>query len=319
MKFSRQLITHFPRLLLGMGILLFGSCSNSDPKTKLDSATSGEITIAVDETFAPILDSQVYTFESLYPEAIINIKNLSESEGFRLLDLDSVRLMVSARELRKDELEKYKQKKIYPVATKIAYDALALIIHPENSLENINYPDLRDIFSGKFNQWDSLEPKNKLGALNIVFDNSGSSTARYIKEHFLDGNEFPKNCFAVKTNEEVIKYVAEHKQALGIIGVNWISDSDDPATQKFKASIKVVGVSNPEGNLLQPEYFKPYQAYIALKKYPLTRSLYIISREGRMGLGSGFSAFVAGDKGQRIILKSGLMPATSPIRIVGFR
>jgi phosphate transport system substrate-binding protein len=48
----------------------------------------------------------------------------------------------------------------------------------------------------------------------------------------------------------------------------------------------------------------------------LYRTVYIISREARAGLGSGFTAFVAGDKGQRIILKSGLVPATAPIRIV---
>ena len=64
------------------------------------------------------------------------------------------------------------------------------------------------------------------------------------------------------------------------------------------------------------DYLKPYKAYIAMKKYPLSRQVYMISRETRSGLGSGFITYVASDKGQRIVLKSGLVPATAPIRLV---
>jgi phosphate transport system substrate-binding protein len=67
------------------------------------------------------------------------------------------------------------------------------------------------------------------------------------------------------------------------------------------------------------DYLKPYKAYIAMKKYPLSRNVYIISREARTGLGSGFLAYVASDKGQRIVLKSGLVPATAPVRLVEIR
>jgi phosphate transport system substrate-binding protein len=53
-----------------------------------------------------------------------------------------------------------------------------------------------------------------------------------------------------------------------------------------------------------------------LQNYPLRRDIYIISREARTGLGSGFASFVAGQKGQLIFQKSGLMPANVQARIV---
>ncbi|MDB8923355.1 phosphate ABC transporter substrate-binding protein, partial [Parabacteroides merdae] len=65
--------------------------------------------------------------------------------------------------------------------------------------------------------------------------------------------------------------------------------------------------------------FKPYQAYIALGDYPMTRPVYLILSEPRMGLASGFTSFVASDRGQRIILKSGLLPVTQPLRIVNIK
>jgi phosphate transport system substrate-binding protein len=60
----------------------------------------------------------------------------------------------------------------------------------------------------------------------------------------------------------------------------------------------------------------PVQGSIYDKTYPFVREVYMNSRESFTGLGSGFVSFVSGEKGQRIILKSGLVPATMPIRII---
>jgi phosphate transport system substrate-binding protein len=66
------------------------------------------------------------------------------------------------------------------------------------------------------------------------------------------------------------------------------------------------------------EAYQPYQAYLAQEVYPLTRYVYTISTEPRSGLVTGFSSFVNGPVGQKIFLKSGLVPARNPIRIVKF-
>ena len=54
----------------------------------------------------------------------------------------------------------------------------------------------------------------------------------------------------------------------------------------------------------------------ANKQYPFIRDVYTINRETFAGLGTGFTSFVAGDAGQRIILKMGMLPATLPIRLI---
>ncbi|WPP51927.1 substrate-binding domain-containing protein [Catalinimonas niigatensis] len=125
----------------------------------------------------------------------------------------------------------------------------------------------------------------------------------------------PSYCFAVDNNEEVIRYVSQTAQAIGLIGLSWISDREDSISHSFLEQIRVVGITSREDSLGSDNY-QPYQAYLAQKKYPLTREIYIISREARTGLGSGFMAFVCGDKGQRFVLKSGLLPATMPISVV---
>ena len=66
------------------------------------------------------------------------------------------------------------------------------------------------------------------------------------------------------------------------------------------------------------QYYAPSQNNLAEGTYPLARDLYIINCQGYSGLGMGFASFVAGDIGQRIILKSGLLPIRTPGRKVNF-
>jgi phosphate transport system substrate-binding protein len=154
-----------------------------------------------------------------------------------------------------------------------------------------------------------LGSKNEAG-IEIVFDNPNSGLIRHLKDSVANVKTLPPNCFAVETNTAVIDHVAENRNALGLIGLEWISDKDDSTSNTFLEKIKVMGVAGDS------THFKPYQGYLALKYYPLSRRITILSREARSGLGSGFMAFVASEKGQRIVLKAGLLPVTMPLRLV---
>jgi phosphate transport system substrate-binding protein len=125
----------------------------------------------------------------------------------------------------------------------------------------------------------------------------------------------PGNCFSTSKNSEVISYVENHPEAIGIISVNWISDPRDSISHSFLSRIKVVSVTS-EYNSDGSDFYSPHPAYIANQNYPFTREVYTINRETFAGLGTGFTSFVAGDAGQRIILKMGMLPATMPVRLV---
>jgi phosphate transport system substrate-binding protein len=80
--------------------------------------------------------------------------------------------------------------------------------------------------------------------------------------------------------------------------------------------VQLVGVSSENDPDAVLGYHQPYQGYLADKSYPFRRDVYIINRELGTRLATGFSSFVAGDKGQRIVLKAGLVPAYGVIRLV---
>ncbi|HOW32387.1 MAG TPA: substrate-binding domain-containing protein, partial [Bacteroidales bacterium] len=201
--------------------------------------------------------------------------------------------------------------KIIVRTTKVARDALALIINPANIDSLLLEKQLADILQGKISTWNQLNPKSASNPINVVFDNNKSGNVRYFRERFNITGNFPPNCFAVNSNQEVINYVAKNRNALGIISVNWISDAHDSLTIEFKKSVRIVEVGTESTG-----YCKPYQGYIAEGSYPFCRDVFMVSRETFSGLGTGFASFVAGDQGQRIVRLSGLVPATMPIRLI---
>jgi phosphate transport system substrate-binding protein len=186
-----------------------------------------------------------------------------------------------------------------------------LIVNPNNPDSLLLASQFSDILNGKLTTWKQINPKSQDNTINVVFDNNRSGNLRYFREKFSLKGNFPNNCFAVSSNAEVIEYVKKNRNALGIISVNWISDTEDSTSQRFLESVRVVEIGTNSAN-----YCKPYQGYIAEGSYPFCRDVYMICRETFSGLGSGFTSFVAGDQGQRIILKSGLVPATMPIRLI---
>jgi len=282
--------------LLGFS-LLFAACTfwtKSDKETIIE----GKTTVLVDETLLPIVEAQKEIFEDKYP-AKIEIQAQSEGEVIRALYQNNTRIAVLARKLSKTEMAGFAQKKIFPKTTPIAKDAIALIAKktPQDTL--VQLEEVLNMLKGI--------PSKKYDGL--VFDNPNSSTARYLMQ-LAQVRALPtKGVYSFATNEEVVKYVAKNKRMLGVIGINYIFE---PANElrEFVQQISVLSVSKTKGSA----YFSPTQNNIAEGSYPLCRDLYVVNCQGYSGLGMGFASFVAGEIGQRIVLKSGLVPVKMPSR-----
>jgi phosphate transport system substrate-binding protein len=298
-------------LILFIPALLFiSACQDRDKQGRvLDTPTSGFIKIAVDESLRPLLEAEISTFEALYTRADIEPSYYPEAEAIDALLKDSVRLAVVTRRFTQEEKDYFKDIKITPTELDVAISAVALIVHRENQDTLINIDQLRALLQGKISSWNELDGKNKAG-IEIVFDNPNSGLIRHLKDSIAHVEKLPANTFAAENNEAVIEYVSENKNALGLIGLEWISDKDDSTSNSFLERVRVMSIAG------DTTHFKPYQAYLALKYYPLARRITILSREARKGLGTGFMAFVASERGQRIVLKAGLVPVTMPLRVV---
>jgi len=319
--------TFLASLLLAVALL--PSCNNSPSNDDkyTDTPTSGHVSISVDETFAPILESQVDTFQKLYIDS--HIKASYQPEDSVMLDLlnDKVKLAILPRDLNAEEKAELAKQKMTPLVTHVGIDGLAIILHPSNPDSLLTVMQLRSIFSGQTTSWSQISGQKKLGDINVVFDANRSSTLRFVRDSLLRGQTLTKRVYAANSNPEALAYVASHPSAIGVVGANWVSDHDDPNVTSFLRSVRVAAIT-ARPNPTKDDYIPPYPRYLApytpeqlkanpdLQRYPLQRNIYVINREARTGLGSGFASFVAGQKGQLIFYKSGLLPAKMQARII---
>jgi phosphate transport system substrate-binding protein len=302
-------------LLAGLSVLLAGSCIGYSDQQIRETPTQGNIKIGVDESYKLLIDAQIEVFENIYKYAHITSINASEDSVLKLFMADSVRTIITSRKLTSNEEAYLKEKLIIARTTPIAWDAVAFVINKQNPSGELRYSLLQDIFEGKTKTWKDIDSHSRLGKMEVVFDNQGSSNVRYLMNKF-GISVLPENCYTAKSNPGVIDYVEKNPNSMGIIGVNWISDPDDSITHDFLKRVKVVAITQEaEGS----DYYTPHPAYIAQKTYPFIREVYAITRESTTGLGRGFIQFVSYDSGQRIVLKMGMLPATMPIRLIQTR
>ena len=281
-----------------------------------ESMTSGSLRAGIDESFTLLMQSEVDVFHNDYPAAEVKALFMPEADVIDALMRDSIQAAVITRDLTEEERAAFRNRQKLPESARIATDGIALIVHRENPDSVLRLSQVDSLFRGSISGWDQVGGKHQGEPVRIVFDNNRSSNARYIRERFLSGEEFPANCFAVHSNSEVIDYVSNNKDAIGVISVAWIADREDSTSQDFLSRVSVVGIIDPS-NLDKPSMpRKPYQAYIWDKSYPLRRDVYAIRTSARTSVGTGFVSFLRGERGQLIIHKMGLVAEQTPARII---
>ncbi len=168
------MIQQLKYVALAMGIAgMFAAChSGSNTNAFTDTETSGTIHISVDETYKPLIDSEIRVFQSLYLQAHIIPDYKPEQDCFADLLADSTRMIIVTRDLSDKEKQFIKDQPahIVPSGMRIAWDAVALVVNKAAKDSVFTMDQLKDIMDGKDSSWQ------------LVFDNEKSSTVRYIRD-----------------------------------------------------------------------------------------------------------------------------------------
>lgn len=300
MKINRSF--KFCSFLIVLAVLQACNQQPAAQQGSTDSFNAGKATFVADESFAPIIEQENYVYKSRHADADPVFLYRTENRAVNMLLNDSVRMAVLSRDLDTAERNILVRRSLSVESQRFAVDAIALIVNQASKDTTITVNALKKMLNGQ-------------GDMNktIVFDNPNSSLVRYLKE-FSGNKEFKqKNIYALKSNKEVIKYVGEHPDALGITGFSWLNN---PGTDliDYVNKVQIVAVKDEASKQYPNEYFKPSQESLVLKQYPLSRGLYLVNSSSKVGLAMGFATFLGSDVGQRIILRSGLLPDSIPPR-----
>ncbi len=291
-------IYRYLSFLIVLFFILF-SCSKKDESKDTENILKGKVEIVVDETLFPIVEDQKIIFETNY-DASVTIVSQLENQAIAALLSGKQKIAVLSRKLTIAEETQIKNRKIVPKVTHFATDGVVFINGNSSSIVSVDLSDIVNFLNGK-----SI-PSIK----GLVFESPNSSTVRTLTE-LAKIKTIPQanNIFSVNSSEELIKYIADNPDYIGVVGLNWLTQPTKE-NQVYVNKVKELSVKGVNHN----EFVFPTQDMIASQKYPLARDLYIINCQGYAGLGMGFGSFVAGEKGQRIVLQAGLVPARFPSR-----
>src|SRR5690606_237457 len=266
-----------------IGLSLLVSCKKSTESiTEIKEAyDKGTTEMYVESSVYPVVDDINEVFKSYYTNADIKLKMLSQNEILNAVYKDSNRLAVLPKTFSAEELAVFKGK-VVPKITPIAKDAVLFITQKNTNDTLINYNDVIEIFKG-----------TKTSDKVFVFHDANSAIVSNIMKDAKVDN-ISKNVYYTKTMEEIVSYINKNKNAIGVVGINWMLQPDD----KIKENIKELRSMWVYNDSLK-QYFAPSQSTIADNTYPLIRTINIIDVQGKTGLGTGFASFAASDKGQR--------------------
>lgn len=301
------------KTVLFLAILHLWACNNT--QTNSNWLNEDDVVLAIDETFAPIMDEEAQAFGLRYVEATMKPRYVSEDSAMQMLMDDSVQMAIVTRELTEKEKSFFKAQHRSVLQAVIAKDAFALIVAAGSADTLFTLDDLRGIVSGKITRWEQIAKSHRTGELRLVFDKSGSSTVRFMRDSLNNGQPLAGHIFAQGSSEAVIEAVKKAPGVIGVVGVDWLRAQADSTLKNFKGlGYEVARVSRHADE--RSDFHQPYQYYIATGAYPLVRQVYAINTDPRSkSMLKNFYFFLKGENGQRIICNGSQMLPNTPVYV----
>lgn len=274
---------------------------------KVETATSGHRLLLVTDPYVPVLKQEVDEFMSIYPEVKMEVRNASTREAIVLLLNDSVRSIVVDRQFNDEERQVIRQAGLRIAETKIAEEGIAIIVHKQNPMVNIDSVSAHDIVSGKISNWKELKGAYRSGQIDFIITGKNSGVFELLQKKIFSLSKSPEPSNIIEDQSGVIKYVAEHPFSIGFVAASLVN--------KEAGNVKVLRVisKSPEGDMQE---YLPGQQEIFNALYPFHYSLYLYNAEAKTAIGGGFGAFVLSNVGQKYIQNAGLVPAVIPYHTI---
>lgn len=209
------------------------------------------------------------------------------SAGIKAVLTNIAQIAASSRQLSKDE-----KKHLKPFV--IARDALAIVVHPSNPLNNISTKQLQSILSGKIKNWKQLGLSFDK-PIQLINDSAGAGTRAALEELVMGKSKDKKiagipitlKSVVVNSSSEMKANVANFKYAIGYLPFNYLDNT-----------VKAISINN-----IPPTYAAAY-----IGNYPLFRDLYYAIKKGSVGLDLAYIYYVLSPQGQDIVVKEGFLP-----------
>jgi len=305
-------------ILIFLAVVFFGTSCRRAKKEVPNSMVTGQTTIAADEALQPLVNAELDVFQSIYSYATVNCQFVSEYDAINLLLQEKIRLALVTRPLNQKEIDYFKSIKIHPESIPLAYDAVAVAVHPGNKTIALTTSQLSGILSGDITDWSQVKGSGLTGGIKQVFDAEASGIIRSLNDSLHLNKKISGDIYFAGSSNKLLEMIATDPNAIGFVGYNWLSEAESLNVQQNLNKLNLIAVSTAE-SADSTNSFKPSVGNLFNLRYPLTRKIFALYTDPSASLARGFLAHLTSERGQKIIYRMGLKPENDFQRLVNIK
>ncbi|RNI31716.1 phosphate ABC transporter substrate-binding protein [Rufibacter latericius] len=277
--------------------LLLGACGKGgDAKTEnveADKSTSSatSITIKGSDTVLPLAQQEAEKFMGKNAGASITVVGGGTGVGLSAMQEGTTDIAMASRGLKTEEKLKLKGAKKDVKEALIAYDALSVIVHPSNKVNQLTREQLESIFTGKITNWKEVGGADE--KIVAYSRETSSGTYEFFKEHVLDKKNYANGILMMPATGSIVQSVSQTTGAIGYIGLAYETKE-----------VKSLGVSYDQGKT----FVAPSMETAKNKSYPISRPLYFFYDATSEAKVKPFVDYVLSAEGQQMVQEIGYIP-----------
>lgn len=264
-------------LLIGGASVALVACGGDDDDTSAtstaaggngDSGISGTVSIEGSSTVQPFTIEVVDAFKEAFPDVTVNPPSgLGSGAGITAFINQEVEIAQASRGIKADEIEQAEAAGLDPFETTILRDALAIVVNPDNSVDELTQQQVARIFSGDISNWSEVGGDD--ADITIYTRNEESGTFAYMEEDVIQGllgddAEYSPDVNKQATAPSGLSAVAGDDSGIFYAGLGNLSDLPDPSV------VKVLLIASDDASTAVP----PNAETVAAGDYPISRGLF---------------------------------------------
>ena len=249
-------------------------------------AWAGNLVIKGSTTVLPIAQKVSEAYMKENPDVKISLSGGGSGNGVKAIIDGTTDIGNASRFIKDKEVKLAMEKGSYPVPFRVAYDCIVPVVHPSNTLEGLTMDQLKAIYMGKVDNWSEIGgPDNKVV---VISRDTSSGTYEVWEKMVLEKERVYPGALLQASNGAVVQAVANNKNAIGYIGLGYMTGDVKPLT--------INGIVGSKETTLNGTY-------------PVSRPLFMFTRGWPEGDTLNFINYVvAPDKGQKLVEMTGYVP-----------
>ena len=273
-------------LLLVMFTFAVAGCSKKD---KQNSQNKKSVTIKGSDTMVHLMSTLAEAFMKKNPEVQVSVTGGGSGTGIAALINGTTDVCASSRDMQQKEKDQAKEKNINPVEKTIAYDGIAIVVHPDNPIKDITMEQLKKIYTGAYKNWKELGGPDQ--PMTVLSRESNSGTYVFFQEHVLNKENYAPTVKLMPASSSIVQSVSADKWSIGYVGLGYTKEGN----------IKVVPVKKDDSS----PAVTPTHATVLDKTYSIARALYLYFNGEPADNNKLLLDFALSPDGQKIVDETG--------------